>query len=50
MTALGDPRVRRPPVLNAGDEIVAIVAAADRATRQSGHTDETLRELPTPGR
>jgi CBS-domain-containing membrane protein len=49
VTAVGDLQVRRPPVLDAGDEIVAIVAAADLATRQSGHTDETLRELPTPG-
>ncbi|HEV7578057.1 MAG TPA: hypothetical protein VGO85_18660 [Caldimonas sp.] len=50
MTAISELQVRRPPILDADDEIVAIVAAADLATRQSGPTDETLRELPTPGR
>ena len=39
-----------PPVLDANNEIVGIVALGDIATRQSAHTDETLREISTPGR
>ncbi len=47
---MGDLQVRRMPVLDANDEIVGIVALADMATRQSADTDETLREISTPGR
>jgi len=50
MAEMGDLQVRRLPVLDANDEIVGIVALADIATRQSTHTDETLREISTPGR
>jgi CBS-domain-containing membrane protein len=50
MAEMGDAKVRRIPVLNAADEIVGIVALADVATRQSSHTDKTLREISTPGR
>jgi CBS-domain-containing membrane protein len=50
MAEMGDLRVRRLPVLDANNEIVGIVALADIATRQSAHTDETLREISTPGR
>ena len=50
MAEMGDAQVRRIAVLDANDEIVGIVALADVATRQSGHTDETLREISTPGR
>ena len=50
MEEMGALQVRRLPVLDANDEIVGIVALADIATRQSGHTDETLREISTPGR
>jgi CBS-domain-containing membrane protein len=50
MEEMGDLQVRRLPVLDADNEIVGIVALADIATRQSGHTDETLREISTPGR
>ncbi|MEP6740480.1 MAG: CBS domain-containing protein [Caldimonas sp.] len=50
MAEMGDAQVRRLPVLNAADEIVGIVALADLATRQSSHTDKTLREISTPGR
>jgi CBS-domain-containing membrane protein len=50
MEEMGDLQVRRLPVLDANNEIVGIVALADIATRQSGHTDETLREISTPGR
>jgi CBS-domain-containing membrane protein len=38
------------PVLDANNEIAGIVALADMATRQSADTDETLREISTPGR
>ena len=50
MSEMGDLQVRRLPVLDANNEIVGIVALADIATRQSAHTDETLREISTPGR
>jgi CBS-domain-containing membrane protein len=50
MEEMGDLKVRRLPVLDANNEIVGIVALADIATRQSAHTDETLREISTPGR
>ncbi len=50
MEEMGDLKVRRLPVLDANNEIVGIVALADLATRQSGDTDETLREISTPGR
>jgi CBS domain-containing protein len=50
MDEMGDLQVRRLPVLDANNEIVGIVALADIATRQSVHTDETLREISTPGR
>lgn len=48
MSEMGDLQVRRLPVLDANNEIVGIVALADIATRQSAHTDETLREISTP--
>jgi CBS domain-containing protein len=50
MAEMGDAQVRRLAVLDAGNEIVGIVALGDIATRQSAHTDETLREISTPGR
>ena len=50
MAEMGDLQVRRLPVLDTNNEIVGIVALADIATRQSAHTDETLREISTPGR
>ena len=50
MNEMGDLQVRRLPVLDANNQIVGIVALADIATRQSVHTDETLREISTPGR
>jgi CBS domain-containing protein len=50
MEEMGELQVRRLPVLDANNEIVGIVALADIATRQSAHTDETLREISTPGR
>jgi len=50
MAEMGDLQVRRLPVLDAENQIVGIVSLADIATRQSKHTDETLREISTPGR
>jgi CBS domain-containing protein len=50
MAEMGELKVRRLPVLDGNNEIVGIVALADIATRQSAHTDETLREISTPGR
>jgi len=50
MAEMGDLQVRRLPVLGAKNEIVGIVSLGDLATRQSAHTDETLREISTPGR
>ena len=50
MAEMGDARVRRLPVLDADNAIVGVVALADLATRQSAHTDDTLREISTPDR
>jgi CBS-domain-containing membrane protein len=50
MAEMGEAQVRRLPVLDANKEVVGVVALADLATRQSGHTDETLREISTPDR
>ena len=48
MALMGDAQVRRLAVLDANREIVGIVALADLATRQSAHTDDTLREISAP--
>jgi CBS-domain-containing membrane protein len=48
MAQMGDEQVRRLAVLGTNREIVGIVALGDIATRQSAHTDETLREISTP--
>jgi CBS domain-containing protein len=50
MAEMGDAQVRRLPVLDANNEIVGVVALGDLATRQSAHTDATLREISTPAR
>ena len=50
MAEMGDAQVRRLPVLGANNEVVGVVALGDLATRQSADTDETLREISTPGR
>ena len=50
MAEMGDAPGAPPPVLDANNEIVGIVSLGDLATRQSAHTDETLREISTPGR
>ena len=48
MAEMGSAQVRRLAVLDANNEIAGIVALADLATRQSVHTDETLREISAP--
>ena len=48
MAQMGEQQVRRLAVLDARREIVGIVALGDIATRQSAHTDDTLREISTP--
>ena len=50
MDQMIDAQVRRLPVLGANNEVVGVVALGDLATRQSADTDETLREISTPGR
>jgi len=50
MDEMGDAQVRRLAVLDAERRIVGIVALGDLATRQSGDTDETLREISSPDR
>jgi predicted transcriptional regulator len=50
LAEMGDAQVRRLAVLDVNNEIVGIVALGDIATRQSADTDETLREISTPGR
>ncbi len=45
---MGDAQIRRLPVLNREGEIVGIVSLGDLATRQSAHTDATLREISQP--
>jgi CBS-domain-containing membrane protein len=48
MTQMGDLQVRRLPVVDREGQIVGIVSLGDLATRQSGHTDNALREISTP--
>ena len=48
LRVMGDAQVRRLPVLNRAKEIVGIVSLGDLATRQSGHTDEALRDISQP--
>lgn len=50
MRLMGDKQVRRLPVVNADKKLVGIVSVGDLATRQSGHIDQTLREISEPGR
>jgi len=50
MAEMGEAQFRRLPVLDADNAIVGVVALADLATRQSKHTDETLREISAPDR
>jgi CBS-domain-containing membrane protein len=45
MDLMGDAQVRRLAVLGPDRKIAGIVALGDLATRQSQHTDMTLREI-----
>ena len=45
---MGGQQVRRLTVLDDARQVVGIVALGDLATRQSGHTDEALREISQP--
>jgi len=45
---MGEQQVRRLTVLDDARQVVGIVALGDLATRQSGHTDEALREISQP--
>jgi len=48
MKQMGDVQIRRLPVLDQNGQIVGIVSMGDLATRQSGHTDELLRDVSYP--
>jgi len=45
MDLMGEAQVRRLAVLSEERKIVGIVSLGDLATRQSTHTDATLREI-----
>jgi CBS domain-containing protein len=48
MRQMSDVQIRRLPVLNGAHELVGIVSLGDLAVRQSGHTDDALREISSP--
>lgn len=48
MEQMGQSQIRRLPVLGDDGEVVGIVSLGDLATRQSGHVDDTLREISSP--
>jgi CBS domain-containing protein len=48
MRMMGECQIRRLPVVNQREELVGIVSLGDLATRQSGHTDQALREISEP--
>ena len=45
MELMGEAQVRRLAVLDENRKIVGVVSLGDLATRQSAHTDATLREI-----
>ena len=45
MELMGEAQVRRLAVLDENRRIVGVVSLGDLATRQSAHTDATLREI-----
>jgi CBS domain-containing protein len=45
MDLMGEAQVRRLAVLDENRKIVGVVSLGDLATRQSAHTDATLREI-----
>ena len=48
MAAMADSQIRRMPVIDRDRRLVGIVSLGDLATRQSGHVDDTLREISSP--
>jgi CBS-domain-containing membrane protein len=48
MKMMGDKQLRRMPVVDDQKRLVGIVSLADMALRQSGHTDQVLREVSAP--
>jgi CBS domain-containing protein len=48
MEQMGRSQIRRLPVVGEDGEVVGIVSLGDLATRQSGHIDDTLREISSP--
>ena len=48
MEQMGHSQIRRLPVVGEDGEVVGIVSLGDLATRQSGHVDDTLREISSP--
>jgi CBS domain-containing protein len=48
MRMMGDWQVRRLPVVNDDKHLVGIVSLGDLALRQSGHIDQTVREISEP--
>jgi CBS domain-containing protein len=48
MRVMGEKQVRRLPVVDSEKNLVGIVSLGDVATRQSAHTDQTLREISEP--
>lgn len=49
MRQMGERQIRRLPVLDADKKLVGIVSLADLALRQSGHIDNTVRDISRPG-
>ena len=45
MELMGEAQVRRLAVLDESRKIVGVISLGDLATRQSAHTDATLREI-----
>ena len=45
MELMGEAQVRRLAVLDENRKIVGVISLGDLATRQSAHTDATLREI-----
>lgn len=49
MRLMGDKQIRRLPVVDTDRNLVGIVSLGDLAVRQSGHIDQTVRQISEPG-
>jgi CBS domain-containing protein len=49
MRLMAQAQVRRLPVIDMDKQLVGIVSISDLALRQSGHIDQTVREISEPG-